>query len=486
MSRITRRRLLQGAGLAMGSGLLAPFVRRVWGGPAVPSPRVVIVVEGNSFYTRAVLSPAVQAAINAQTGTPLTTQMICDRSYGHSTAIEVPGPVAQLAQAPSLSPLATHGVAGKSAVVLGLSCRIAGGGHSSQQGGLACARGSAASAPGVTIDAALASRLAGSTPFDAIRLGVASPSTRLAYNLCALGRGQPAAISTNPVDAYNRLFATIRGGAADPGVRKKARTLDYAKDDVTAALAAFGGSSQERVKLERYLEAVEASQARQTRLLELAGRVPVPAGPTGLPDDPYTDADPFARLEVQFDLAAAALLGGLTNVVVLGSGVGGGLDLVYRSVFETIVGWPAIKLNMSRHDLQHGIGEAIHQEAILAVTRKHVDLIGKLAAALDGTPEGDGSMLDHTIIVFLSDNGEQHHSEAREWPVLLVGGGRLGMKTDGRAVVYPRVGQAANRQVSNLWNTLGHATGDPAMNAFGQEGSLRIAEGPLAELYAPV
>jgi hypothetical protein len=121
---------------------------------------------------------------------------------------------------------------------------------------------------------------------------------------------------------------------------------------------------------------------------------------------------------------------------------------------------------------------------IAAVTRRHVALVAKLARALAATPElnASGSMLDHTVIVLMSDNGEQHHAEAREWPKLVLGGNALGLKTDGRTVVYPAEGTARNRQVSNLFNTLGHAFGDTGFNTFGAEGPTRIAEGPLSEL----
>ncbi|HVK85590.1 MAG TPA: DUF1552 domain-containing protein [Kofleriaceae bacterium] len=481
MSRITRRRLLGGSLLAMGSSLVAPLVRTLWAHAPTPQPRVVIVIEGNSFYTRSVLSPLAQAQINAMTGRPLTTEMITDDHYEHTSVLEIPN--SGLASAASLGPLATHGVDTKAAVVLGLSCAIAGGGHSSYQGGFACARGNQAQAPAITIDAVLASRLHGDTPFDALRIGVGGVNQRLSYSTCAFDRGRPAPISTSPIDAYNRLFATIAGGTTDPRVQKRATALDYARSDVTAALAAFSGSSRERAKLEAYLTAVEQSQARQARLLALAGTVTPPPGPTGVAGDPYAEPDALTRLEVQFDLAAAALIGGLTNVMVVASGPGGGLDLNYRSVFETIPNWPAIQMDMDRHTLQHGIQIPIHQEAILAVTRKQIDLIGRFAAKLDAVPEGSGTMLDHTIIVFISDNGEQHHSQSREWPVLLLGGSALGLKTDGRTVVYPRIGKANNRQVSNLWNTLGHATGDDTLNEFGQEGSGRIAKGPLDEIY---
>ena len=94
-----------------------------------------------------------------------------------------------------------------------------------------------------------------------------------------------------------------------------------------------------------------------------------------------------------------------------------------------------------------------------------------------------GSMLDNTVIVFISDNGEQHHSTASEFPVVLIGGKNLGLNTGGRTIVYPGVdtGGSGHRQVSNLWNTLGHLAGDP-LDTFGKEGPYRVATGPLTEL----
>jgi hypothetical protein len=66
----------------------------------------------------------------------------------------------------------------------------------------------------------------------------------------------------------------------------------------------------------------------------------------------------------------------------------------------------------------------------------------------------------------------------------MLGGNALGLKTDGRTVVYPGFGAANNRQVSNLFNSLGHAFGDSTFDLFGLEGPSRIAPGPLSELYA--
>jgi hypothetical protein len=106
-----------------------------------------------------------------------------------------------------------------------------------------------------------------------------------------------------------------------------------------------------------------------------------------------------------------------------------------------------------------------------------------MARTLADTPEesGEGSMLDHTLIVYVGDNGEQHHSSAREFPVLLIGGGALGMNAGGRTVVYPGLDDPEHRQLSNLWNTVGYLAGYE-VDDFGSEGPSRVQQGPLHEL----
>ena len=104
-----------------------------------------------------------------------------------------------------------------------------------------------------------------------------------------------------------------------------------------------------------------------------------------------------------------------------------------------------------------------------------------MARRLADTPDpASGTMLDHTVIAYVSDNGEQHHSTASEFPTLLIGGSALGLG-GGRTIVYPGMQSPGHRQLSNLWNTFGHFAGDD-LNTFGSEGPTRIAEGPLTEL----
>ena len=497
MATISRRRLVQGLGLGAGAALLAPLLRQVQAGENTPR-RFVLVVEGNGIYPYSFLSTKARAAVDGQAKEPIGDERICYRRYGHTTPIEVPAD--SLATALCLDPLAASegkiSLEQRSAVLLGLSSTVTGGGHSSGFGALSCARAITNPAT-ATIDTALAALVKQQTAFDALRLGVNSDRTgRLSYETCAFGPGKAAPILINPAVAYASVFGSVGDASSLAAFTEQQSLLDFTRTDVQRSLKAFGGSSAERQKLERYLEGIESLQSRQQKLvaaksalLQLKPEAPStnPLYKQGtLPQD-WRYLDLFAA---QFEIATAALLGALTNVVVLASGTGSSFDVFDKTINK----------DLARHALQHGIlpkdGASASDLAFsagctadaAAVTRRHVDLIASLARKLAATPEpgASGSMLDHTLIVYLSDNGEQHHSTGEEWPILLVGGNALGFKTDGRTVVYPAVSQPKNRQVSNLFNSLGHAAGQDTFDTFGLEGASRIAEGPLSEIWAPV
>lgn len=465
MARLNRRTLLKG----VGAGLFAPFFREAFAQNGTPA-RLVIVMECNGIYPQTLLSMGARTALGAS--------MIGTR---HNFADVYPSmPLTlmgdSLSSAPCLGSLAASSgqvsLESRAAVVLGLSSTITGGGHSTGTGALSCAVDG--SAP--TFDAVMAPRLKRSAPFDAIRLGTSSSLTPIVYQSCSFGPGKPAGILVNPALAYDTLFGSLTGGTA--AGQERSQLFDFAREDVRVALSTFRGNSNERLKLDRYLTSLDALRAREGLLMSMASTVLplLPVAPSANPLLAGTGTpDSLKWLEAQFQIATASLLGGLTNVVVLASG-SSGFDVRYDSVIAGI----------GRHDLQHGIGIPANWTGIAGVTRRHVELITKLARKLESTPEvgASGTMLDHTAILYLSDNGEQHHSTAVEWPMLMLGGNRLGLRTDGRTVVFPRDGATANRQVSNVFNTLGHAFGDSAFNTFGLEGPTRIAPGPLSELRA--
>ena len=125
-------------------------------------------------------------------------------------------------------------------------------------------------------------------------------------------------------------------------------------------------------------------------------------------------------------------------------------------------------------------------EFSVPIRKFHAARVADLAKRLDSLPEGNGTMLDNTLIVYMSDSGERHHGFCNEWPMVLVGnlGGRL--KTAGRFLQFPKYQKTGHRTIANFYLALLHAVGD-RRKSFGMEDkNLKDIDqsGPLAEILA--
>jgi hypothetical protein len=467
---IARRSLLKLVGTAAGAALLSPLLVRLGRAEEPRHPRFVFFVEGNGFEPVTVLSPSTRAALDATMSAPIDTARHWPRRYRHTSVIETSGDLDQAIALADLGPLAA-----KTAVLLGLSSKITGGGHTAYHGVLSSTRTAGRRPSGETIDAHL-SRLpvVAGTAFDAIRLGYAShhhyPGRNLDFGTCALAPGVAVPLVRDPRQAFDMLFGAVTDR---PAYDRAGRILDFAREDVARTIAAFPGSSEERARLEAYLASVEDNLERRRRLEAAIG------GLGTLPDRPGARAaeDIYSVLAAQSGHIATALQGGLTNVAVLGIGTGYDFDTFYGPEHN------------ARHDTHHQ-SETVPalRDYIHAQSRRQIAVMIDLARRLDAVPERGATLLDHTVLVYIGDNGETHHATADEFPVVAMGGGALGLRTGGRTLVYPGLDRfgSGHRQVSNLWNTLGYLACEE-LDAFGGEnlrGGTRSAEGPLSELMA--
>jgi hypothetical protein len=168
-------------------------------------------------------------------------------------------------------------------------------------------------------------------------------------------------------------------------------------------------------------------------------------------DDRFTSDSPESRQEAHFDLSAAALISGITNVVTL-------------RVDNISVNYP--KLGLTEKNV-HGIGHKevcngkTPEEARDLIRRHHLELVAGLAAKLKAVPEGDGTMLDNTTILYFSDAGNEHHGNLAEWPYIVVGGSGGRLKIAGRYVRFPEYGADGHRTIGNWWTTWLNAFGNP-------------------------
>ncbi|MEM7397094.1 MAG: hypothetical protein AAF492_32620, partial [Verrucomicrobiota bacterium] len=113
-------------------------------------------------------------------------------------------------------------------------------------------------------------------------------------------------------------------------------------------------------------------------------------------------------------------------------------------------------------------------------------LIAKLAQRLAAMPEGNGTMLDNTVIVYMSDAPDTHHSTVKEWPLVVLGNLKGKLKLGGRYLSYPGYGQAGHRTMGSFYTTLLNAAGvnDAFFGGLDAQLDPEMQTGPLPEILA--
>ena len=429
----TRRTALKGLTLGAGATLLSPFLAQLAahaaGSPDAIRRRFVIVMQSNGLRPSFI--------------TPSGHKWKDDGRNGASVREVVEVPLASQQLPAALEPLTPF--KDRLALLQGLSGRVALSDHSTNHGALGCY--SANKVMGQTIDSALADALPAVFPHVLLGLGGDPLSEAMNYGHSALGSNKPLPTICSPDLAFRSLFGSVDGGSSKAQFDRQTHLLDFMADDVKRASNAL--VPEERLKLDRYVEAFESLHQRQKQIAAMQEVIRKNAPRLG---EKRTATTSSLILEAQFEIGTAALIAGLTNVVTLTSGSGG----------QRFGKYPELGAQ-DLHGLGHGgsIAGMTNEESFIVIHQLHTRLIAEMARKLAAIPEGNGTMLDHTTILFLSDSGDGHHPQLRTWPMVLIGnlGGRL--KTGGRYLEFPAYGLPGHRTIGSLYNTLLHAAGKP-------------------------
>jgi hypothetical protein len=288
------------------------------------------------------------------------------------------------------------------------------------------------------------------TRFGSLELGVAVPNradpwTRWTY----AGPNAPLAPLSSPYEVFEKLY----------GQTKDRESLGSVLDEVTEELKTVSNNlpMSEKSLLEQHLSFVrqmeqELQQAAAQKLTQ-----PPPALEVGLD----LDNDGMPKVSgAQTDLLVNALANDLARVATL---------QYTSSVGQARMKWLGVDDN--HHGLSHdpdlNVGS---QEKLVKIDTWFCEQLAMLARKLEATPEpgGDGSMLDHTTIIWTNELGKGNSHSHDNIPFVLLGGG-LGLPM-GRALKFDNL--AHNR----LWLTLAHALGH-RLETFGNKAL--SAGGPL-------
>ncbi|HEX6999305.1 MAG TPA: DUF1552 domain-containing protein [Gammaproteobacteria bacterium] len=228
----------------------------------------------------------------------------------------------------------------------------------------------------------------------------------------------PNLAEIHPRIVFERLFGD-GGSAADRLARARATgsILDSVRQEA-AALARSLGPGDYR-KLDEYLDAVREIERRIQAAESRAGQeLDLPERPTGIPET-YEE---HARL--MFDLAALAFRADVTRVFSM---------IMARELSG--LSYPNIGVPDGHHNVSHHRGDPTLIDKKSRIDTYHVQLFSEFAQKLAATPEGDGNLLDASLLVYGSGMGDGNLHRHTDLPCLLVG--RLGGKIEtGQHVRY--------------------------------------------------
>lgn len=264
---------------------------------------------------------------------------------------------------------------------------------------------------GPSIDQFIAAQWAGSTPVTSIELGVV-PSNLPEDQTFYSPQGLPVPTIGSPVGVFGVLTgATNQDPATAQRILLERRSvLDSVSADIAALQGRLGGNS--RVLLDEHLTLLRA----QEKLLEN----PPPPVSCDMPGMPSASVDIRDMWKAQHDNIVTAFRCGITRVAGLRAGGQGGIESGYYDV---------VGVRQGHHSAAHGGGSDPSGD-LIKINRFHAEQLSALAQALDAVPEGDGTLLDYSIILWVTEFGlggiNDHGREDVE--ITLVGGSKAGFK----------------------------------------------------------
>ncbi|MEY2407425.1 MAG: hypothetical protein QOF48_95 [Verrucomicrobiota bacterium] len=243
----------------------------------------------------------------------------------------------------------------------------------------------------------------------------------------------PLPAEAHPRIVFESLFGD-GGNAAErrTALKKKASLLDSFSDDLSRLQRSLGPS--DRAKVGQYLDTVREVERRIQQAEADAKDNPLPDldRPVGVPAA-YAD---HARL--MFDLQLLAMQGDVTRVITF--------QLARETSNRT---YPEIGISDPHHPLSHHGNDPAKIERLSKINAFHVSLFAEYLAKLKATPEGNGTLLDHSLILYGSGIGNPNIHDHTNLPVLVAGGAAGGMK-GGRHIKYAKPTPLANLHLTLL------------------------------------
>jgi hypothetical protein len=233
----------------------------------------------------------------------------------------------------------------------------------------------------------------------------------------------------NPRVVFERMF----GGTGSPEERAARMRVGRSILDsiVPEATRLQGGlDTRDKAKLDAYLESVREIERRITRAEQNADAQVALDAPVGVP------VDFEEHVGLMFDLLHVAFQTDTTRVFSF---------MMARELSQRT--YPHINCLDPHHAMSHHRNEPLLLAANQRLQTYHYGLFGKFLEKLQNTPDGDGSLLDHSIIMYGSGMSDPNAHSHQTLPIVVAGGG-AGTVRGNRHVAYPKLTPIANLHLS--------------------------------------
>ncbi|TWT92549.1 DUF1552 domain-containing protein [Neorhodopirellula pilleata] len=222
--------------------------------------------------------------------------------------------------------------------------------------------------------------------------------------LSASGAGQPIFMYSNP----NHLYQMLYGGISTGDIRRQHEARSSLLSQIETLAAAKGQSlpSADQQRYGQYVQGFQETNALRDRLSSVADHLRQFAP---VVDERYTQPEFETDWhDVLLDLGISALTSGITNTLTIGSGRG-----------EIFGAWKGLGVEQQGHNLGHM--DQPDNPIWIKIRQYNSRMLVKIMQALESVPEGSGTMMDHTLIVYTSNNADKQHTSGNNWPVMLLG-----------------------------------------------------------------
>jgi hypothetical protein len=233
-------------------------------------------------------------------------------------------------------------------------------------------------------------------------------------------------------------------------IQRDRSILDAVTRDVTRLTTGLGAN--DRAKLTEWLDAIRDTERRIQVAEEQSSReLPSLERPVGIP------ATYKEHAKLMFDLQVLAFQADLTRVITFQNAQEGS----NRS-------YPEIGIPDQHHPLTHHRYDPVKMEKVSKINTYHAEMFAYFLNKLQATPDGDGSLLDHLMVLYGSGMSDANVHSTQNLPILLVGGADGAIK-GGRHLRYPK-----DTPLTNLYLTMLDKLKVPVENLGDSTGKLEL------------